>query len=410
MNSPHSDLTVQPPSLHPDPIAPKPGGESEWFHPGTLHLWLLTILISALAIAAMNYRWLNVQRSHEADTTIVHDQSELEEFLRKNHDTREFTTEDKPYRIPTGFYIQSLAFVAASDVNITGYIWQKYPADFPDIEKGIVFPEEVDSKEVRVEEVYRDGGEQDGIQYELIGWYFDVTVRQSFDYSNYPLDILTVWLRIWPKEFKEAYRILLVPDFHAYAKTGKSTFGLDTEIVHGEWEIDETFFSYKDVPYDTNFGFFSEAAEEHSFKEFFFNIAIRRKFINAFVINLVPLFGVALLLFAQLLIVSGKKELVERFGSSVNDAIVTCSAVFFVILLAHTQVRSQFPESGLVYIEYFYLIMYLAISLSAANMYIFSLGEFRCLNLIHYKDNLISKLVYWPVLLWLMAIATWAAL
>jgi len=105
MQSPHSDLTVQTPPLHPDPGALKSGGEPEWFHPSTLYLWLLTILVSALAISAMNYKWLNVHRLHKADTTVVRNQSELKEFLRKNHDTREFTAEDKPYQAPTGFYI-----------------------------------------------------------------------------------------------------------------------------------------------------------------------------------------------------------------------------------------------------------------------------------------------------------------
>jgi len=83
MQSPHSDLTVQTPPLHPDPGALKSEGEPEWFHPSTLYLWLLTILVSALAISAMNYKWLNVHRLHKADTTVVRNQSELKEFLRK---------------------------------------------------------------------------------------------------------------------------------------------------------------------------------------------------------------------------------------------------------------------------------------------------------------------------------------
>ena len=36
---------------------------------------------------------------------------------------------------------------------------------------------------------------------EVIGWYFDVTVRQAFDYSKYPLDTQDVWLRLWHKDF-----------------------------------------------------------------------------------------------------------------------------------------------------------------------------------------------------------------
>jgi len=130
-----------------------------------------------------------------------------------------------------------------------------------------------------------------------------VTLRQSFDYSHYPLDLLTVWLRVWYKGFLHSYRITPVPDFASCANTGRPTFGLATEIVHGEWEIDETFFSYHEIPYDTDFGLFDNA-EETTYKELFFNLGVHRKFINSFIVNLVPIFVVALLIFAQILIVS----------------------------------------------------------------------------------------------------------
>jgi hypothetical protein len=75
-------------------------------------------------------------------------------------------------------------------------------------------------------------------------------------------------------------------------------------------------------------------------------------------------------------------------------------------MLAHVQVRRQFAGSGLVYIEYFYLIMYVVILLTALNAYVFSLGKQNRFNLIHYHDNLIPKAAFWPVVLWLMALAT----
>ena len=50
--------------------------------------------------------------------------------------------------------------------------------------------------------------------------------------------------------------------------------------------------------------------------------------------------------------------------------------------------------------------MYLTILLSAMNLFIFSLGDLRYLNVIHYQDNLIAKLAYWPVVLGTMAIVT----
>ena len=243
------------------------------------YCWVLSCLISAAAIYLIGYKWFQAQRVHGIETNVVRNESELEKVL-KARDTIEFQGRQKPYCIPTGFFIQSLAFRTPSDVNITGYIWQKYPEDFPkEIKRGFIFPEEVDSGNTKLEVIYQYTGKQDGKTYDMIGWYFDVTVRQSFDYSNYPLDFLTVWLRLWQVDSFKHSNVMLTPDFKAYGKTGRKTFGLDIDIVQGEWEIDETFFSYENIPYDTDFGFFTNIKENH-YKEFFINLGIRRKFID----------------------------------------------------------------------------------------------------------------------------------
>lgn len=374
-----------------------------------LKYWLISILISIFAVLVIGYKWSEVQRTHSHAMIPIKTEVELDNYLNRQY-TIEFQNGHAPYQIPTGFFIQSLAFISPSDTNITGYIWQKYPNDFPDgFEKEFIFPEEVNSSGTTLTKVYQYKGKQDGKAFETIGWYFDVTVRQSFDYSKYPLDFITVWLRIWPKDFCHDSEILFVPDFSAYAETEEKTFGLDVDIVQGEWEIDETFFSYNTVPYDTDFGFFAKE-KKSEFSEFHINLGMQRKFINAFIINLVPLFVVALLLFSQIMIVSAKKDLAEKFGFDTNSAIATCSALFFVVLLAHIQIRNRFPGSGLVYIEYFYIIMYLMILLTALNAYLFSVGNMKYLNIIHCHDNLAVKLAYWPVVLWMMAVVTWIKL
>ena len=367
--------------------------------------WLLSIVLSIIPTLIIGYNWSAVHREHDYTTIVVRNESDLKEVL-KSKDTIEFKTYEELICIPTGYHIGSLSFVTPIDVNVTGYIWLKYPkAHVSSIKKGIMFPEEVNSSSTKIEQVYTYEGVQDGEEYQTVGWYFDVTVRQPFDYSNYPLDYLTVWLRIWTEDFLNDDHMLFVPDFKAYADTGKSVHGLDQDIVSGEWDIDETFFSYANIRYDSDFGFFTDV-QETQYKEFFINIGIKRKFINAFIINLVPLFVVALLLFAQVMTVSGKEERMEMFGFNTSGAIATCSALFFVVMLAHVQVRRQFAGSGLVYIEYFYLIMYVIILLTALNAYVFSLGKRKHFNLIHYNDNLIPKVAFWPMVLWLMAIAT----
>jgi len=87
----------------------------------------------------MGYKWTSKTRPYGADTHVIKNESQLEDFLLHHHNAAQFKDGQEPYRIPTGLFIQSVAFITASDVNITGYIWQKYPQDFSeDFVKGRV--------------------------------------------------------------------------------------------------------------------------------------------------------------------------------------------------------------------------------------------------------------------------------
>lgn len=363
--------------------------------------------MSAMAVIA--YKWLNVARIYGADARIVSNADDLAGMLEKK-DTVEFEDGNTPYNIPTGFFIESLAFVSPTDVNVTGYIWQKYPVYFPEtIKKGFCFPEEINSSATKIELVYTDNGSSSESLFTTLGWYFDVTVRQPRDYSKYPLDIHTIWLRIWAVDFSIDRSILFVPDFSSYADMSGNCFGLDKNIFFGDWVLDKTFFSYTNIPYDTNFGF-SEADTSYVSKEFQINFGIRRKFFDAFINNLVPLFIIALLLFGQLMTISGEKERANIFGFNTSTILSTCSALFFTVLLSHLHVRGQFAGSGLVYLEVFYLIMYVVILLVALNSYVFTIDGLKKCKLIQWRDNLIPKIAFWPLLLWMLALATWIKL
>ncbi len=367
---------------------------------------LLSVVLSVAAMWVISDSWQQQGREFSNQTVVIPDQAALDVFIADETASARASNFNDVERIdiPTGVFIQSLVFNSSSDVNLTGYVWQKYPQNF-EYQKGVIFPEEIHSNDTILRREYADTVVHDGETYDLIGWYFDVTVRQSFDYRRYPLDFLTIWLRIWPADFENDTRILLVPDFASYRDSTANSFGLDADIVQGEWDITESFFSYQRIPYDTTFGY-PARAEGDLYQEFFFNLGADRKFINAFVINLVPLLVVAVLLFAAVMTISNDKEQAGLFGSSTSGVIGTCSALFFVVLLSHIQVRSMFAGSGLVYIEYFYLVMYGMVLATALNAYLFSLKRMRNHWLLHYRDNYIAKVTFWPVLLWSTALIT----
>lgn len=158
--------------------------------------------------------------------------------------------------------------------------------------------------------------------------------------------------------------------------------------------------------YDTNFGI-EDYIGQTQFPQLYFSVTVSRNFINAFVMNLVPLLVVAALLYSILLITTADPNRSERFGFPTAGAIGTASALFFVVMLAHIQLRAKFAGSGIFYLVEFYLTLYIVILPVSTNIYIFSREDTRRrYAFIHYKDNAIVKMAYWPLILSALAIIT----
>ena len=364
--------------------------------------WYLSAAVSSFLIVVLISLWVEMNDYTVEPTQLINKEAVdayLDTQVKLNKDNAHSSTE-LPIKIKTGIFIQSLKFFNSTEVNLSGYIWQRYnDVEHKDIklkkgEVGFILPEQVNSgTDISPREVYRvrDGAD------EIIGWYFEATLRQPFDYKNYPFDHKTVWVRMWPKEFSK--NIILEPDFTSYKSTGlDAIFGIEENIVLGTWVRKNTYFDYKLSDYDTNFGIPNYVGQDN-FPELHYNFVVKRKFENAFIVYLLPLFLVASLLFAALLTVSQNEKYSSRLGFNTSGFIGACSALFFVVMLAHIQLREQFAGSSIVYIEYFYILMYFLLVAATANTYLFSVRASHWKNIILYEDNLIPKIAYWPFVL-----------
>jgi hypothetical protein len=99
--------------------------------------------------------------------------------------------------VPTGVFLQSLEFLSGDNLQISGYYWQRFGPDIPDdFVRGLVFPE-----------AFRDAYKQtEAYRYtegdvETIGWYFETTIREPFDYTYFPFDRQDAWIRLWSRDF-----------------------------------------------------------------------------------------------------------------------------------------------------------------------------------------------------------------
>lgn len=374
--------------------------------------WLLSATVSIVLLIVLINLWVKMNEYEIEPTQLVSEQA-TNDYLKVNWENRLDATVayvEPTIKLKTGIFIQSLQFFNSTEVNLTGYVWQRYQDGLHDSIKpdageiGFILPEQVNQSSFEPREIYRvrQGDE------EVIGWYFEATLRQPFDYSLYPFDHKTVWVRLWPKAFSK--NIILVPDYEAYKATGLTDiFGIEKQIVLGTWVRENTYFDYQLSSYDTDFGINDYIGKE-GFPELHYNFVIKRKFENAFIVHLLPLFLVATLLFSALLTVSANDELRGRLGFSVSGFIGACSALFFVVMLAHIQLREQFAGASIVYLEYFYILMYALLVTATINTFLFSVRPKRWCNVILYSDNIIPKVAYWPVVLGCLIIITWLVL
>ncbi len=365
--------------------------------------WWLVAIFSLSCLLIIGGIWYQVDTGYQPNKHQLLSESAVKAHIQTEFSQSSLVAEQGLQYIPTGIYLQSFKFSSSNDVRITGYVWQRYLTarlGSAEAKANFIFPEQVGgSSDFELAYQHQAG------KHTVLGWSFDVTLRQKFSYKNYPLDHKTVWIKLWPSHFDR--NIILLPALNDYSKTAPGdTFGIDTDIVIGNWEINETFFDYKLSHYDTSFGL-NQNGNEQSYPELSFNLVLKRKFLNAFIIHLVPLLTVAVLLFASLMSVTSEQPKRESFGFNFTAVISIVSALFFVVMLSHIQLREQFAEDGIVYIEYFFLLMYFLMISIICNTYFFSRGKENPTGWLHAQDHLIPKLIYWPLTSGSMALVTY---
>jgi len=360
----------------------------------SISLWAVAISFSVLCIFGTSFMWylaLNVPSDEPCQDVAIFDRVGLQASLSKQIFGQKQKTNyyEDIIQIPTGIFIQSLEFESATNIFITGYIWQNYSesSTIGASSPFFVFPESVDSTEL--EEAYRDDN--------LVGWHFGSILRQRFDYSKYPFDRQDVWIRLSPSDFHT--NIVLIPDLDSYAVIlPEFRPGLEKNIVIEGWNVQKSFFSYRNNSYNTNFGL--ENCKRGCSPELYFNVDIKRNFVGIFMSEFIPIAVVAFLLFAVLMISTKCEFDINLYGFSASAILAYCAALFFVLIVSHISLRQRLPAEGVIYLECFYFVLYIAILLVSINSIMFASN--KKYDTLQYKNNLISKILYWPLITGLM--------
>jgi hypothetical protein len=347
-------------------------------------VWTLALLLALLFtwhVIVVSNRWVN-----SVGTPIGSSQA-LEAFEAANPDS----FEGYDYRVPTGVLLQSFEFLNASNVEMSGFIWQEYGPEIPDhVLRGVVLPEALEEAYQSEEawRVERDGTEQ-------IGWYFSGTFRQNFDYRLYPFDRQDIWLRIWSPEAVEG--VLPIPDFDAYRDLTPETLpGIETEFVYGGWDPLRSGFSLNLVDYSVDFGLgygFSDAPDP----DLYFSLSVERDFLGPMLEHLVLEAAIAILLFFLLLLMAHDTDLQDRIGLTIFDLIVAAGGLLFAVILDHNAIRNVVESQDLTYMEWFPLILDVFIVLVVLTA-VLRVKRWR-IPVIGYSGDLMPVVAYWPALI-----------
>ncbi len=362
-------------------------------HPRDAILWALVAFASLLLIGGVSViRRVGFHQPRESGVEAVRvlDRAGLQSFLNAQEKKIAEQFGGLPVHIPTGVFLDSLKFVSSTEILMTGIVWQRFAGQPPeDLRPQFSLP---DAGDPSIREAYRRRvGE-----HTTVGWSFEATVRQNLDLSRFPFDHENVLLRILATEFDQ--NVILVPDLGAYDLTNPSARpGVDESVNLPGWDITGSFFEYRFGSYSTDFGV-PGSLRARSFPELWFSMSIRRRLFDAAVSYGVPLLVVFALIFAVIASTTKDPGESQLLGSNPAGVMRVTTALFFVALIAHVQLRNALQTQQIVLLEYTYFTAYLALLATTIHSFLFHLKRFN-VRIVEYRDSLILKLFYWPVVI-----------
>lgn len=357
-----------------------------------LALWAVSISATLILVLGVALAWV-IERTWPSyqgqGVARMADEPTLQNFLNEYEAESAGRGRAPPIHVPTAIFVESMDFASAYEVKVTGYAWQRYRKDVhANLTRGLSLPEAVG--ELTFEQAYSQ--QKDGE--ELVGFRFDGTLRQDFDYEAYPLDRQQVWFRMRHPDFER--NVLLVPDLSSYSVTNPASLpGVTQKLLLPGWRVVGAGFDYRQRSYNTTFGFQARAAVEAE-PELHYTLQLEREFTSPFIVRFLPLFVVGSMLFGILFIGTKRGSRAAWFGFTAKDVVLGCAALFFVVIFDHAALRQNLASPHVMYMEWFYLMMYLMLMGVTINSLLFATGRLRLLEL---GDNLLPKVLFGPAYL-----------
>ena len=252
--------------------------------------------------------------------------------------------------------------------------------DFP--EESINFPQFTDQISFLAnKEVYHYAKDDQ----QIVGWFFSTEVQQRFDNRLYPLDQAIIKIQIEPSVMSSQY--VLVPAYLDYDYMSPAFKpGLDGNLKVRGWNIKNSFFTYNTSSYGTNFGLFRQIPKDE-IPNLIFNVRMTRDILS-------PIIAYCIVIYIVVMQIYGVSILkIENPYQVLSIA----AALFLVVAITHNGMRDALAISGIVYLEYYFILLYLTILATSINAIMWA-AKIQLL-ILTYRDNLAIKVLFWPAFL-----------
>ena len=355
-------------------------------------IWVLSALATGLLVADIVYvgrlyHYTPVPRS-PAESAPVLDPASVATFTSSQTARATGLNLAQPVEVPTGVYIQRVAFANSYNVDVAGQLWQQYPARVAgDVEVGIRFPqiapfaESAYLQETSRRSVDAPEGEED---YLLVVYDFRVTLRLNLGYVDFPFDKSRLTIELAPARARDG--LLLVPKLDSYRTTTPSDrSGVDPSVRISGYRVLETYFDFALQDFGTDFGT-NRIEMYEQVPTLRFNVDLERQLLTVFITYLIPIAVTMLLIFLLVYSIGKTAERQEIIGAM--------AAFFFVLVFSHIDLRREVVTAELMYIEYFYFITYAMVLLSTANLIAVTRSEHRVLA---FNNNQLYKASFFPL-------------
>ncbi len=372
---------------------------------GTLpRLWALSLSMSVIFVIAIGVVWREGKMVFGEEGPVIFADSQVDQVVADNRDRLEKLGRTDPiFQLPSGVLISE---VVPGDgmLQIGGMMWQRVALE--DLKRGEEQPEEdmqtveelpewvglrlANAASMEQEEVFRKDVGPDRV----IGWRFRAEVPDLTVVGWYPVSQRTLRLDLVPPTFADP--VLLVPDIGAYDLIVSSSMpGIAPTVSLAGWEPRRAFFSFVEHDWPVDFGLGEEGIARR-LSSLRYSATFELQLINPMVTYLLPETILFMLMFALLAVTTTNSELAERYGLNASSAISTYATFFFIVVLQHIALRQDLASPRLVYLEWVFIVTYVGLLLLTLNAMLVSADSRNWL--IRHDDNLLSRLIYWPLL------------